>query len=84
MRFRDRAAKYAGIPVMDDATIGVNIIIKILFGVESVQELRKIHPNPKYDGVMDETYPTVKGAKKALARRGELYEGSSDRRQEAS
>ncbi len=66
IRFHDRAMKYAGIPVIDDATIGVNIL-KMLFGVENVEELRKIHPDPKYDGVMDETYPTVKGAKKALA-----------------
>jgi len=66
LRFRDRAMKYAGIPVIDDAKIGINVL-KMLFGVESVQELKKEHPNPKYDGVMDETYPRVKGSKKALA-----------------
>lgn len=78
MRFRERAARYAGIPVMDDATIGVNIL-KILFGVESVQELRKIHPNPKYDAVMDETYPGVKGAKKALAEETYAKEASGEK-----
>ena len=65
IRFRDRAAKYAGIPVMDDAKIGVNVL-KILFDVESAEELRKRYPG-KYDALMDETYPRAKGAKKALA-----------------
>lgn len=78
MRFRDRAVKYAGIPVMDDATIGVNIL-KMLFGVESVEELRKTHPNPKYDAVMDETYPRVKGAKKALAEESYMKEAADEK-----
>ena len=65
MRFRDRAMDYAGIPVMDDAKIGVNVL-KILFDVENVEELRKRYPG-KYDALMDETYPRAKGAKKALA-----------------
>jgi rubredoxin len=65
IRFRDRAAKYSGIPVMDDAKIGMNVL-KILFDVEDVEELRKRYPG-KYDALMDETYPRAKGAKKALA-----------------
>ncbi len=66
-RFRDRAAKYAGITVMDDAKIGMNVL-KILFGVDDVEELKKSFPDAKkYDGMMDETYPRVKGAKKAHA-----------------
>ena len=64
--FRDRAKEYAGIPVMDNSTIGVNAL-KILFDVDSVEELRKQYPQAKYDAVMDETYPRVKGARKALA-----------------
>src|SRR6266568_8898134 len=64
--FRNRAKEFAGIPVMDDATIGVNVL-KILFGVDDVEELRKQYPQVKYDAVMDETYPRVKGAKRALA-----------------
>ena len=64
--FRDRAKEYAGIPVMDDASIGINVL-KILFGVDDVEELRRQYPQAKYDAVMDETYPRVKGAKKALA-----------------
>lgn len=65
MRFRDKAMNYAGIPVMDDAKIGVNVL-KMLFEVDNVEELKKRYPG-KYDGVIDETYPRVKGAKKALA-----------------
>lgn len=66
MRFRDRAMNYAGIPVMDDAKIGVNVL-KVLFEeVDNVEELKKRYPG-KYDGLMDETYPRVKGAKKAFA-----------------
>jgi hypothetical protein len=64
--FRDRVMKQAGIPVMDDSKIGVNIL-KLLFDVDSVEELREMYPQAKYDAVMDETYPRVKGAKKALA-----------------
>jgi hypothetical protein len=42
--------------LMDDAMIGVNIL-KILFGVDDVEELRKQYSQAKYDAVMDETYP---------------------------
>jgi hypothetical protein len=64
--FRNRSKEFAGIPVMDDATIGVNVL-KILFGVDDVEELRRQYPQVKYDAVMDETYPRVKGAKSSLA-----------------
>jgi len=64
--FRNRAKEFAGIPVMDDSTIGVNVL-KILFGTDDVEELRRQYPQVKYDAVMDETYPRVKGAKRALA-----------------
>jgi rubredoxin len=49
MRFRDRAMDYAGIPVMDDAKIGMNVL-KILFDVENAEELRKRYPG-KYDAL---------------------------------
>jgi hypothetical protein len=62
--FRDRVMKQAGIPVMDDSKIGVNIL-KPFFDVDSVEELKKRYPQVKYDAAMDETYPRVKGAKKA-------------------
>jgi hypothetical protein len=67
LRFRDKATKRAGIPVMDDAKIGVNIL-KMLFDVENVKELKEKYPKAKYDSVMDETYPRKKGAKSALSK----------------
>jgi len=42
-------------------------VLKILFGVDDVEELREQYPQAKYDAVMDETYPRVKGSKKAIA-----------------
>jgi hypothetical protein len=67
LAFRDRSIKKAGIPVMDssDAKIGVNIL-KMLFDVENVKELKEKYPKAKYDSVMDETFPRKKGAKEAL------------------
>jgi hypothetical protein len=44
LRFRDKATKRAGIPVMDDAKIGVNIL-KMLFDVENVKELKEKYPS---------------------------------------
>jgi hypothetical protein len=67
LRFRDKAVKRAGIPVMDDAKIGINVL-KLLFDVENVKELREKYPKAKYDSVMDETYPRKKGAKSALSK----------------
>jgi hypothetical protein len=49
----------AGIPVMDDSKIGLNIF-KILFDVDSVDGLREMYPQVKYDASMDETYPRVR------------------------
>ncbi len=77
IRFRDRASKYAGIPVMDDARIGLNVL-KILFGVDTVEELRERYPG-KYDGLVDETYPRVKGAKKALAEQRYVKRATGER-----
>jgi hypothetical protein len=68
LMFRERATKKAGIPVMDDsAKLGVNIL-KMLFDVENVKELKEKYPKAKYDSVMDETYPRKKGAKIAHAK----------------
>jgi rubredoxin len=80
MRFRDRAMDYAGIPVMDDAKIGVNVL-KILFDVENVEELRKRYPG-KYDALMDETYPRAKGAKKALVEQRYAKRVTGERRRQ--
>jgi hypothetical protein len=67
LTFRDRAIKKAGIPVMDDARIGINVL-KLLFDVDSVKELKEKYPKAKYDSIMDETYPRKKGAKSALSK----------------
>ena len=68
LAFRIRSIRHAGIPVMDDhARIGVNIL-KMLFDIENVKELKEKYPKAKYDSVMDETYPRKKGAKEALAK----------------
>ena len=49
LMFRERATKKAGIGVMDDsAKIGVNIL-KMLFDVENVKELKEKYPKAKYD-----------------------------------
>jgi hypothetical protein len=76
--FRERAKEYAGIPVMDDASIGINVL-RMLFGVDDVEELRKQYPQAKYDAVMDETHPRVKGAKKALAEERYAKRASGER-----
>jgi len=67
LRFRDRATKRAGIPVIDDAKIGINIL-KLLFDVDNVRELKEKYPKAKFDALMNETYPRKKGAKSAHAK----------------
>jgi hypothetical protein len=53
LMFRERATKKAGIPVMDDgAKIGVNIL-KMLFDVENVKELKE----KKYPSGRQSTIP---------------------------
>lgn len=63
MCFRANAMNHGGIPVMDDAKIGLNVL-EVIFEVDDVEELKKRHPG-KYDALVDETYPRVKGAKRA-------------------
>jgi hypothetical protein len=48
--------KRGGIPVMGDAKIRINIL-KLLFDVENVKELKEKYPKAKYGSVVDETYP---------------------------
>jgi hypothetical protein len=68
LRFPDRATKKAGILMMDDsAKVGINIL-KMLFDVEDVKELKEKYPKAKYDSVMHGTYPTKTGAMIALAK----------------
>lgn len=62
LRFEDKIKKYAGMKLFDEVA-GVNLL-KVMFDVENVKEMRKKFPHEKYDGVADETYPTIKGGKK--------------------
>jgi hypothetical protein len=65
--FKRRVIKAAGIWV-NKKPLGVNMI-RLLFGVENVKELREKHPELKPTGVADETYPSIKGSKKKLKKR---------------
>jgi len=62
--FKERVEEKAGIAFLND-DMGLNIL-KILFDVKDVEELKRKYPDEKYDAVGDETYPSIKGAKKAL------------------
>ncbi len=64
--YGDRVKHRAGISLAG-SVLGINIV-KLLFGVENVAQLRRAHPElaPILTGVADETYPAKKGAKKAL------------------
>ncbi len=62
LKFKAKIDKYAGMELFGK-NVGVNLL-KVMFAVENVKELRKKFPHKKYDGVADETYPTIKGAKK--------------------
>jgi hypothetical protein len=62
--FKDRVEEKAGIAFLNDDR-GLNVL-KILFNVNDVEELRRKYPDEKYDAVGDETYPSIKGARKAL------------------
>lgn len=70
VRFKDRLKKYSGIKLSGKA-IGINFL-KMFFGVSNVEELRKRHPDKKYDSVSDETYPPKRGAEQTLAEENRL------------
>lgn len=64
IRFGKEAARKAPLKAMgQNVGLGANLI-KILFDRDDAKELRGEHPDGKYDGVTDETYPSVKGSKK--------------------
>lgn len=62
IKFQDKAKKYAKISVLGK-DVGINLL-KVMFDVENVKQLKKKYPHKKFDSVSDETYPTIKGAKK--------------------
>jgi hypothetical protein len=54
LRFRDKAVKRAGIPVMDDAKIGRSKHTEAspFFDVENVKELREKYPKAKQSTIL--------------------------------
>jgi len=62
VKFEGKIKNYAGMKLFDKVA-GINLL-KVMFDVENVKELKKKFPHKKFDGVADETYPTIKGAKK--------------------
>ena len=62
IKFADKAKKFAGMKCFDNE-VGINLI-KVMFNVDNVKELRKKYPQELYDGIADETYPRIKGEKK--------------------
>ncbi len=62
LRFEEKVKKYAGMELFGEVA-GINLL-KVMFDVENAKQLKKRFPHEKYDGVADETYPTIKGAKK--------------------
>lgn len=65
-RFENKIEKYAGMELFGKI-VGINLL-KVMFDVVNVKELKKKFPHKKYDGVADETYPSIKGAKKKFKR----------------
>lgn len=62
VKFQEKIKELAKITVLDK-TVGVNLL-KVMFDVKDVKELKRRYPHKKFDSVSDETYPTIKGAKK--------------------
>lgn len=62
IRFQDKVKEYAEIAVLE-TPVGINLL-KVMFGAQDIKELKRKYPCKKFDTVSDETYPTIKGAKK--------------------
>lgn len=62
LNFQEKVKQHAGMKIFDK-TLGINML-KIMFDVEDVKELKRKYPHKKYDGLADETFPSIKGAKK--------------------
>jgi hypothetical protein len=61
-KFQDKVKKHAKITIFEK-DVGINMI-KVMFGVKDAKQLKSKYPHKKFDSVSDETYPTIKGAKK--------------------
>src|SRR3989338_599255 len=62
IKFQEKVKNYAKITVLEKE-VGINLL-KVMFDVKDVKELKRKYPHKKFDSVSDETYPTIKGAKK--------------------
>ena len=62
IKFESKMREFAGMKCFDNEA-GINLL-KAMFDVDNVQELRGKYPNELYDGIADETYPRIKGEKK--------------------
>lgn len=62
IKFESKMRKFAAMKCFENE-VGVNLL-KAMFDVDNVKELKEKHPKELYDGVADETYPRIKGAKK--------------------
>ncbi|MBM4248560.1 MAG: hypothetical protein FJ149_03850, partial [Euryarchaeota archaeon] len=61
-RFGERSAQLAGIKVFgEDQAVNV---LKLLFGLETVEDLKRKYPGMRLTTESDETYPAKKGALK--------------------
>jgi hypothetical protein len=64
IHFGREAGKKAPLRAMGQKVeLGANLV-RIIFDRNDAKELREEHPDGKYDGVADETYPSQKGSKK--------------------
>lgn len=62
LKFQEKTKKYAGMSIFGK-TLGINLL-KVMFDIEDIRGLKRKYPHKKFDGIADETYPTIKGAKK--------------------
>ena len=62
LKFQEKIKQHAGMKIFGK-TLGINLL-KVMFDVEDVKELKRKYPHKKYDGLADETFPSIKGAKK--------------------
>ena len=62
IKFKEKINEYASIKLFEQDA-GINLL-KVIFEVNNVNELRKKYPHKKYDAVADETYPAIRSEKK--------------------
>lgn len=76
-RFKDVAESISGLKMCGE-NIGINMV-KILFNVKNVKELKDKYGIKKAESVSDETYPAKKGAKKKLREENMILKQNGER-----